>query len=130
MKSPAVLYVARYKRPFRLVAVASVVLLVVLRPSVSEMWRENGWFFGIGTVGAYVFVIGGFLESFVRKTWLTDRGIHQRSIFGQVRFVPYSQVQELIIEPDEALLIQCRNGSRLKIYAKESDPDATIEAMR
>jgi len=129
-ETSAVLYVARYKWPFRLVAVAAVVLLAILRPSVSGMWRESGWFFGVATVVAYGVVAGAVLETFVRQTWLTEQGIHQRSMFGQVRFVPYGQVQELVIEPDEALVVKCQNGRRLKVHAKEGHPEAIIEAMR
>ncbi|HET6260837.1 MAG TPA: hypothetical protein VFG99_01185, partial [Chloroflexia bacterium] len=105
-ESSAVLYVARYKWPFRLVAVAAVVLLAILRPSVSEMWRESGWFFAASTVVAYAVVAGALLETFVRQTWLTEEGIHQRSMFGAVKFVPYPRVQELVIEGDEALIVR------------------------
>lgn len=129
-ESSAVLYVARYKWPFRLIAVAGVVLLAVLRPSVSEMWRESGWFFGVATVVAYVVVAGALLETFVRQTWLTEHGIHQRSMFGAVKFVPYGHVQELVIERDEALIVKYESGRRLKVHAKEGAPDAIIEAAR
>ena len=129
-ESSAVLYVARYKWPFRLVAVAGAVLLAVLRPSVAEMWRDSGWFFGIAAVVAYIVVAGSLLETFVRQTWLTDTGIHQRSMFGQIRFIPYAEVQELLIERDEALVVKYRNNRRLKVHAKEGHPEAIIEAMR
>lgn len=129
-ESSAVLYVARYKWPFRLVAVAGVALLALLRPSVPEMWRESGWFFGAATVVAYVVVVGALLETFVRQTWLTERGIHQRSLFGTTRFIPYDRVQELEVHREEALLVKCPDKRRIKIHAKEADPEAMIEAMR
>jgi hypothetical protein len=125
-----VVYVARYKWPFRLMAVGLAALLVWLRPGVPETWQSSGWFFGVGVIFLYGLAAAFLLETFVRQTWLTDTGIHQRSMFGQVRFVPYGEVQELIIEPDEALLVRCQNGRRLKVHAKEGHPEAIIEAMR
>lgn len=130
MSPHGVVYVARYKWPFRVMAVALGALIVWLRPNISETWQSSGWFFGVGLVFLYGLAAASLLETFVRQTWLTDTGIHQRSMFGQVRFVPYSQVQELVIEPDEALLVKCRNGRRLKVHAKEGHPEAIIEAMR
>ncbi len=129
-ESSVVLYVARYKWPFRLVAVGFALLMAVLRPSVSELWRESGWFFGVAVVIAYVVAAGGVLETFVRQTWLTATGIHQRSMFGQMKFVPYGQVQELVIERDEALVVKYRENRRLKVHAKEGSPEAMIEAAR
>lgn len=129
-ESSVVLYVARYKWPFRLVAVGFALLMAVLRPGVPEIWRESGWFFGVAVVIAYVIAIGGVLETFVRQTWLTATGIHQRSMFGQMKFVPYGQVQELVIERDEALVVKYRDNRRLKVHAKEGAPDAIIEAAR
>ncbi|MBI4905288.1 MAG: hypothetical protein HY820_16765 [Acidobacteria bacterium] len=129
-QSCAVLFTARYKWPFRLVAVIGVVLLAILRPSVIGMWRESGWFFGGAVVVTYVVVVGAVMETFLRQTWLTNEGIHQRSMFGQVRFIPYGQVQELVIERDEALLVKYQNGRRLKVHAKEASPEAIIEAAR
>jgi uncharacterized membrane protein YobD (UPF0266 family) len=129
-ESAGLLYVARYKWPFRLVAIGFAALLAVLRPSVSGMWKESGWFFGVAVVIAYVFAISGLLETFVRQTWLTDTGIHQRSMFGQTRFVPYAQIQELVIERDEALVVKYQNRRRLKVHAKEGNPEAIIEAAR
>jgi len=67
---------------------------------------------------------------FVRQTWLTDTGIHQRSMFGQTKFVPYGEIHELVIERDEALLVKYQNNRSLKVHAKEGDPEAMIEAMR
>jgi hypothetical protein len=52
-------------------------------------------------------------RSFQPCSWLTERGIHQRSMFGQTRFVPYAQVQELVIERDEALVVKYQGKSRL-----------------
>jgi len=129
-ESSAVLYVARYKWPFRLVAVGFATLLAVLRPSVSEMWKESGWFFGIAVVIAYLFSVLGLLETFVRQTWLTEKGIFQRSMFGRTKFVPYGHVQELVIERDEALLVKYQDNRRLKVHAKEGNPEAIIEAAR
>jgi len=111
-------------------AIAFAVLIAVLRPSVSEMWQESGWFFGMATVVAYVVGVGGVLETFVRQTWLTESGIHYRSPFGRTTFVAYKRVRELVIEPDEALVIQYDSNRRLKVYAKEGDPEIIIEAMR
>ena len=129
-ESSAVLYVARYKWPFRLVAVGFAMLMAVLRPSAPQMWRESGWLIGVAVVTAYVFALGGMLETFVRQTWLTDMGIHQRSMFGQTRFIPYAEVQELLIERDESLVVKYQNNRRLKVHAKEGHPEAIIEAMR
>lgn len=126
----AVLYVARYKWPFRLIAVGFAALLAVLRPSVSETWRESGWFFGIAVIVAYGFAVSGLLEMFVRQTWLTEDGIFQRSMFGATRFISYDQVHELVIHREEALVVKCRDNRRIKVHAKEGDPEAIIEAMR
>ncbi|MBE7542344.1 MAG: hypothetical protein M9913_13255 [Bryobacteraceae bacterium] len=130
MNPHGVVYVARYKWPFRLMAVALASLLVWLRPSVSETWQSSGWFFGVGLVFLYGLAASGLLETFVRQTWLTDTGIHQRSMFGQTRFIPYAEVQELLIERDEALVVKYQNNRRLKVHAKEGHPEAIIEAMR
>lgn len=129
-ESAAVLYTARYMWPFRLVAVGLALLMAVLRPSVPEMWRESGWFFGVAVVIAYVVAVGAVLETFVRQTWLTERGIHQRSMFGQTTFVPYAHVQELVIEGGDALVVKYQSNRRLKVHAKEGRPESIIEAMR
>lgn len=131
MKTPPnVVYVARYKWPFRLMAVGLAALLGWLRPSVSEIWQSSGWFFGIGLVFLYGLAVLFLLEMFIRQTWLTERGIHQRSMFGQTRFVPYAQVQELVIERDEALVVKYQDNRRLKVHAKEGHPEAIVEAAR
>jgi hypothetical protein len=131
MGQPAgVLHVARYKWPFRFAAIGLAVLLALLRPSVLDIWRSSGWFFGGGLIFLYGLAVLFLLEVFVRQTWLTDIGIHQRSMFGQTRFVPYGQVQELVIERDEALLVKYQSNRSLKVHAKEGDPEAMIEAMR
>ncbi len=105
-------------------------LLAFLRPSVLEIWQSSGWFFGVGLVVVYGLAVLALLETFVRQTWVTNTGIHQRSLFGQTKFVPYGQVQELVIERDEALVVKYRDNRRLKVYAKEGDPEAIIEATR
>lgn len=51
-------------------------------------------------------------------------------MFGQTRFVRYGQIQELVIERDEALLVKYQGNRSLKVYAKECDPEIVIEAMR
>jgi uncharacterized membrane protein YobD (UPF0266 family) len=131
MTSPqSVVYVARYKWPFRVMAVVLGVIIVWLRPSISETWQSSGWFFGVGLVFLYGLAVAFLLETFVRQTWLTDKGIHQRSMFGQTRFIPYAEVQELLIERDEALVVKYQNSRRLKVHAKEGHPEAIIEAMR
>lgn len=129
-ESSSVLYIARYKWPFRLIAMGLAALLGFLRPSVSEMWRSSGWFFGVGVVFVYVLSMLGLLETFLRQTWFTETGIRQRSLFGRTRFVPYGQVQELVIERDEALVVKYRDNQRLKVHAKEGDPEAIIEVAR
>jgi hypothetical protein len=129
-ESSAILYVARYKWPFRLMAVGLAVLVALLRPSVSEIWQSSGWFFGVGVVFLYALSLLFVLETFVRQTWLTNTGIHQRSLFGKTRFVPYGHVQELVIERDEALIVKYQGDGRLKVHAKEGDPEAIIEAAR
>lgn len=131
MKQPAeVLYVARYRWPFRMVAVLFAALFVFLRPSVTKMWEDSGWFIGLAVLVAYLFAVLGLLETFVRQTWLTSTGIHQRSMFGQTRFVPYGQIQELVIKRDEALLVKYQNNRSVKVHAKEGDPEAIIDAAR
>lgn len=129
-KSSGVLYVARYKWPFRLVAIGLAVLLALLRPSVSDIWRSSGWFFGGGLIFLYGLTVLFVLEVFVRRTWLTDAGIFQRSMFGRTRFVPYGQIQELLIQRDEALIVKYQGEQRLKVHAKEGDPEAIIEVAR
>ena len=128
-QSSGVLHVARYKWPFRFAAIG-LALLRLLRPSVSDIWRSNGWFFGGPLIFLYGLAVLFLLEAFVRQTWLTDIGIHQRSMFGHTRFVPYGQIQGLVIERDEALLVNFQNNRSLKVHAKEGDPEAIIEAMR
>ncbi|HNY42360.1 MAG TPA: hypothetical protein PKJ41_18295 [Bryobacteraceae bacterium] len=129
-QSSGVLHVARYKWPFRFAAIGLAVLLALLRPSVPEIWRSRGWFFGGGLIFLYGLAVLFLLEVFVRQTWLTDTGIHQRSMFGQTKFVPYGEIHELVIERDEALLVKYQNNRSLKVHAKEGDPEAMIEAMR
>ncbi len=126
----SVLYVARYKWPFRVIAVGLAMLLIVLRPGVRETWESSGWFFGVGLAFVYVIALLGLLETFLRQTWFTESGIHYRSLFGRTTFVAYTQVRELVIENDEALIIKYDNSRCLKVYAKEGDPEAIIEAMR
>ena len=131
MREPAgALYVARYKWPFRLVAVGFAALLAVLRPNIAETWKMDGWFFGVGAVLAYGFAVSGLLEMFVRQTWLTEKGIFQRSMFCVTKFVPYGHVQELVIERGEALVVKYENNRRLKVHAKEGNPEVIIKAVR
>lgn len=129
-ESSGILHVARYKWPFRLAAVGLALILALLRPSVPDIWRSSGWFFGGGLIFLYGLAVLFILEVFVRQTWLTGTGIHQRSMFGQTRFVPYGQIQELVIRRDDALLVKYQNSRSLKVHAKESDPEVVIEAMR
>lgn len=124
------LYVARYRWPVRLVAVGLVVLLGVLRPSVSEIWRSSGWFFGGGLIFLYGLTAGFLLEVFVRQTWLTDKGIFQRSMFGKTKFVPYGQIEELLIQRDEALVVRYQGEQRLKVHAMEGNAEALINVAR
>jgi uncharacterized membrane protein YobD (UPF0266 family) len=126
----SVLYVARYPWSFRLVALGGIVIFAILRPNITVTWRNEGWFFGVGLLVAYLFVVLGFLEAFVRQTWLTNGGFRQRSMFGRTRFVPYDQIQELVIERDEALIVKYQNNRRLKIHAKEGNPETIIERAR
>lgn len=97
---------------------------------MSATWREDGWFFGLGVIVVYAFAFLGLLDVFVRRTWLTDAGMFQRSMFGATKFAPYGQIQELLIKRDEALIVKYRGDRSLKIHAKEGDPEAVIEAMR
>jgi uncharacterized membrane protein YobD (UPF0266 family) len=94
------------------------------------MWQDSGWFVGLSVLLAYVFAFLGLLETFVRQTWLTDDGIHQRSMFGQTRFIPYATVQELVIKQDESLVVKPQDSRSLKVHAKEGNPDAIIDVMR
>ena len=80
--SSTVLYVARYKWPFRLTALGFVVLLMWLLPEMPEILRSKGWLFGVGVAFTYVLAVMGLLETFVRRTWLMQTGIYQRSLFG------------------------------------------------
>lgn len=130
MPEDTVRYVARYKWPFRLIAVLFAALLAVIRPGFGAIWKEDGWLFGIGALIAYAFAVAGLLESFIRQTWLTSSGFYQRSMFGRTRFVPYADVAELVIHRDEALVVKCRNKQHLKVHAKEGEPEAIIEAAR
>jgi hypothetical protein len=124
------LYVARYKWPLRLIAIGLAMLLALLRPSVPEIWHSSGWFFGGGLIFLYGLAAAFLLEVFVRRTWLTDQGIFQRSMFGKTRFVPYGQIQELLIQRDEALVVNYQGKQPLKVHAMEGDGEAIIEAMK
>ena len=79
--SSTVLYVARYKWPFGLTALGFVVLLMWLLPEMLEILRPKSWF-GVGVAFTYVLAVMGLLETFVRRTWLMQTGIYQRSLFG------------------------------------------------
>ena len=118
------LYVARYKWPLRLIAIGLALLLALLRPSVPEIWRSSGWFFGGGLIFLYGLAAAFLLEVFVRRTWLTNRGIFQRSMFGKTK------IQELLIQRDEALIVNCQGEQPLKVHAMEGNAEAIIEAMK
>jgi hypothetical protein len=124
------LFVARYKWPLRVVAVGLAMLLVVLRPSVVEIWGASRWSFGGGLVFLYGLATAFLLEVFVRRTWLTDKGIFQRSMFGKTTFVPYGQIEEFLIQRHEALVVRYQGEQRLKVYAIEGNPKALIEVAR
>ena len=66
----------------------------------------------------------------MRRTWLTDQGIFQRSMFGRTRFVPYGQIQELLIQRDEALVVNYQGEQPLKVHAMEGNAAAIIETMK
>ena len=125
-KRSRIIYVARYGPAFRLVPLGIGVLVLFLSPSVPSIWRSRDWFLGIGLVIVYVVGVGSFLEVFVRRTLLTEAGIQQRSLFGMVRFVPYEKIEEFI-KSGHALIVKYEPNRRIKIYAKEGDPEAILE---
>jgi hypothetical protein len=127
-KPSRIIYVARYGWAFRLVPLGLGVLVLFLSPSIPGIWRSGDWFLRVGLVIVYVMAVGSFLEVFVRQTLLTEAGIQQRSLLGTVRFVPYEKIQEFIIERGERLIVKYETNRRLKIYAKEGDPEAILEA--
>jgi len=123
-------YVARYHWPFRLTAVGLAALVGLLRQSVPAIWRSEGWFLGVGLIFIYILAGLFLLETFIRKTWFTESGIRQRSLFGRTRFISYRHVKELVIQSDEALVVKYGRNQCLKVHAKEGDPQAIIEAAR
>ncbi len=111
-------------------ALTLTALLALLHPSVVGIWQLSGWFFGVGAIFAYGLAVLFLLETFVRQTWITNTGIHQRSLLGQTRFIPHEQIKELVIERGEALVVKYRENLSIKVHAKESDPEEMIEMMR
>lgn len=126
--SRKIIYTGRYGWFLRLVPWVTVGMILILLPSIPQIWRQD-WILGLGVCLAYLISGAALLETHMRKTIFTDSGIYQRTMFGAGRLILYAQVCELVIRRGESLIIKSQQGKSLKIHAKEGGPEDIVQTI-
>lgn len=128
--SANVLYIARYGWLWRILSIASTCIFAYFLPYIDQYWHSEGWIIGLGFIACCLMVTLVLGDIFIRKTVFTEAGIYQRSRFGSSRFFTYQQLQELIIEYEDALIIKNKNGQRIKVFEKEGNSEKIIKVIK